>query len=139
MYTNSVQTHAHTHTHTLCKCPHSRYSVWYSRRLGISWHPCTHTHMHTVQIPTLSCYNIIVVIKNMLNAQVQADQTLQHVSNTSPHIGVGNQHGQRQQLCTHPSLRLALVLYEDLTLLQQAQRGPAWLGRRRHKSRLVGW
>ena len=35
-------------------------------------HECTHTH--TVQIPTLSCYSTVVVVKNMLNVQVQADQ-----------------------------------------------------------------
>ena len=39
----------------------------------------------------------------------------------------------RQQLCTDPSLWLSLVLHVDPTLLQQSERGPAWLGRR-HKS-----
>ena len=34
-----------------------------------------HTHMHSMQIPTLFCYSTVVVVKNMLNAQVQADQT----------------------------------------------------------------
>ena len=42
-------------------------------------------------------------------------------------------------LHTHPSLQLSLAPWEDQTLLQLAQRGPAWLGRRRHKSPLGGW
>ena len=53
--------HAHTHTHTCM-------------------HECT--HMHSVQIPVLSCYSTIVVVKNMLNTQVQADQTV--------HVGHGS-------------------------------------------------
>ena len=41
-------------------------------------------------------------------------------------------------LCTHPSLWQCLVLSEDLTPLQQAERGPAWLGRRKHALHLDG-
>ena len=44
---------------------------------NIQTHTCIREciHMHTVHIPTLSCYSTVVVVKNMLNAQVQADQT----------------------------------------------------------------
>ena len=48
-----------------------------TRILCDNTHTCIHecTHMYTVQIPTLLCYSTVVVVKNMLNAEVQADQT----------------------------------------------------------------
>ena len=62
------------------------------------------------------------------------------VNIASPHIGGDIQHGETDSISApHPSLRLALVLPEDQTVLRQAQREPAWLGRRRHKSRFGEW
>ena len=105
---------------TVCKYPHSLATVplWWSR---ICW-------MHKYRRTRLT---LAVISVGSEWCNMSASPLLILV--------VGTNMDRQTALCTHPSLQLALALHEDKTLLRQAQREPAWLGRRRHKSRLGGW